>query len=162
MSKEALKQAIQPICTLIQSLDLNQDSAKTILNKHFPISELDEIRRLCEQGIKEGWLCPRGGANLHYGRVQKSTSTDILGIDSVDMDGSEAPCAGPGHEHPQGEIDLCFALSGTPDFDGNSEGWTVYPPKSWHIPTVSNGRMIILYFLPQGSIRFGPKENTLQ
>lgn len=160
MSKEALREAIQPICTLIQSLNTQKDSIKEILEKHFPISELNEIRSLCEQGIEEGWLCPRGGDNLYYGRVQKSISQDILGVDSVDMNGTTTPCAGPGHEHPQGEIDLCFALSGTPNFDGHPEGWTVYPPKSWHIPTVTNGRMIILYFLPQGSIRFGPKEIT--
>ena len=158
MSKEALQKAIQPICSLIQSLDLTQDPIENILNETFPLSDLENIRALCIQGLNEGWLCPRGEAPLCYGRLQKSTAPDIIGVDTVDMDGSEKPCAGPGHEHPLGEIDLCFSLSGTPDFDGHPEGWTVYPPKSWHIPTVSNGRMVILYFLPQGWIRFGPEE----
>ncbi|MAA79597.1 MAG: DUF4863 domain-containing protein [Deltaproteobacteria bacterium] len=158
MSKEALQKSIEPICTLIQSLDISIDPIENILNEMFPLSRLNKIRALCEQGIHEGWLCPRGENPLRYGRLQKSIAPNILGVDTVDMDGNENPCAGPGHEHPLGEIDLCFALSGTPDFDGRPEGWTVYPAKSWHIPTVSNGRMVILYFLPKGAIRFGPKE----
>jgi hypothetical protein len=64
---------------------------------------------------------------------------------------------GPGHTHPNGEIDLCFAVSGAPRFDGNAPGWTVYPPNSWHVPTVEGGVMDILYFLPGGAIRFEPK-----
>jgi hypothetical protein len=33
----------------------------------------------------------------------------------------------------------------------------VYPPKSWHVPTVEHGVMDILYFLPGGAITFEPK-----
>ena len=68
------------------------------------------------------------------------------------MDGS-----GPGHLHPDGEFDLCFPIAGSPLFDGNSPGWTVYPPGSWHVPTVTGGRMGILYFLPNGAIHFGSR-----
>ena len=45
-------------------------------------------------------------------------------------------------------------LDGEPRFDGNPPGWTVYPPGSWHIPTVTSGKMAILYFLPEGAMRF--------
>jgi len=61
---------------------------------------------------------------------------------------------GPGHTHPKGEVEICFVLDGEPRFDGNPPGWTVYPPGSWHIPTVSGGKMAILYFLPEGAMRF--------
>ena len=64
---------------------------------------------------------------------------------------------GPGHEHPAGEFDLCFAVDAGARFDDRPEGWTVYPPGSWHVPTVTGGRMDILYFLPGGKIRFGPR-----
>ena len=64
---------------------------------------------------------------------------------------------GPGHTHPNGEIDLCFAVDGAPTFDGHPPGWTVYPPGSWHVPTVAGGVMDILYFLPGGAIRFEPQ-----
>ena len=62
----------------------------------------------------------------------------------------------PAHEHPRGEFDLCIPIDGHPTFDHKPAGWVVYGPKSWHIPTVRNGRMAILYFLPSGQIRFGP------
>jgi len=156
MSKASLIEAIQPICARIRSLDLYKNDCKEILDTEFPLHRLSHIRTLVQQGLEEGWLCPRGGGDLSYGRLQKSTSPAILGVDTVDMNGIEKDCLGPGHEHPNGEIDLCFNISGNPNFDGHPEGWTVYPPKSWHIPTVTNGRMAILYFLPQGAIRFGP------
>ncbi|HJL17019.1 MAG TPA: DUF4863 family protein, partial [Sandaracinaceae bacterium LLY-WYZ-13_1] len=75
-------------------------------------------------------------------------------IDCVHMDRP-----GPGHTHPNGEIDLCFAVRGEPTFDGHPPGWTVYPPGSWHVPTVEGGVMDILYFLPGGAIRFEPNPN---
>jgi len=61
--------------------------------------------------------------------------------------------AGPDHEHPRGEIDLCFPIDGEPRFDGQPAGWVVYPPGSRHVPTVSGGSMLILYLLPEGSFR---------
>ncbi|MEZ5479400.1 MAG: DUF4863 family protein [Thiolinea sp.] len=32
----------------------------------------------------------------------------------------------------------------------------MYPPGSAHKPTVSQGRALVLYLLPQGSIEFSP------
>jgi Domain of unknown function (DUF4863) len=63
--------------------------------------------------------------------------------------------AGAGHTHVNGEFDLCFAVSGGASFDGRPEGWVVYAPNTWHLPTVGGGAMDILYFLPGGGIRFG-------
>lgn len=158
MSLAQLQAEVQPICSFVRTLDFTNDNVLTLLEENFPISSLDHIRSLVLCGLEQGWLCPRGESPLTYGRVQKTSEDMPIGIDSVDMNGSTGTCAGPGHEHPNGEIDLCFAVSGSPEFDGHKEGWTVYPPKSWHIPTVQNGRMAILYFLPNGAIRFGAKE----
>ena len=40
------------------------------------------------------------------------------------------------------------------EFDGHGAGWVVYPPASAHHPTVSGGRALVLYLLPEGSIEF--------
>jgi hypothetical protein len=39
-------------------------------------------------------------------------------------------------------------------FDGRGEGWLVYGPGTGHKPTVSNGKAIVLYLLPDGEIDF--------
>ena len=157
MSKTTLINKLQPVSSFIKTLDLTDTKpSQKALAERFPLHSLTEIRTLCMAGLEEGWLCTREAPNLKYGRVQKSTPGNPIGIDSVYMPAQTEPCKGPGHEHPTGEVDLCFSTSGNPRFDGNPEGWTVYPPKSWHIPTVKDGAMIILYFLPDGAIRFGP------
>ena len=150
MSKDKLKTAVQPILDYISKCDLNNPKLQSDISQKFPLDELSHIRNLVQEGIQEGWFAPREGRNLTFGRLFKpSAQTHGFSVETVDMISS-----GPGHTHPLGEIDLCFTINGEPLFDGNAEGWTCYPPNSWHIPTVSNGRMAILYFLPQGSIRF--------
>ena len=42
----------------------------------------------------------------------------------------------------------------TQRFDGNAPGWVVYGRGSAHVPTVTGGEMLILYFLPGGAIEF--------
>ena len=64
--------------------------------------------------------------------------------------------AGPHHLHPLGEVDLIMPLEGDARFDGHPAGWCVYPPGSAHPPTVSGGRALVLYLLPQGQIDFTP------
>ena len=113
-----------------------------------------DIFATCRQGVADGWMCAREGGGIRYGRVIKPA--DDLGgcsVDVVDMD----DLAGPHHAHPNGEIDLCFARSGAPKFDGNPEGWVVYGPGSRHVPTVRGGEMLILYFLPGGAMEFVKK-----
>ena len=91
---------------------------------------------------------------MQFARVIKPADDPAgCSVDAVFMENAE----GPAHTHPNGEIDLCFAVSGDPRFDGAPEGWTVYPPGSWHVPTVEGGAMDILYFLPGGAIRFEAK-----
>ncbi|WP_414707995.1 DUF4863 family protein [Rhizorhapis sp.] len=39
-------------------------------------------------------------------------------------------------------------------FDGRGAGWKVYRPGSAHHPTVSGGKALVLYLLPEGAIEF--------
>ena len=109
------------------------------------------LRAGCEAGVAEGWLCNREGGGIRYGRIFKPAE-DLHGfsVDVVDM----TDIAGPHHVHPNGEIDLIMPLDGPATFDGRPAGWLVCPPGSAHRPTVSGGRALVLYLLPQGQIQF--------
>ena len=110
-----------------------------------------ELKQSCEEGVAQGWLCKYEGGGLRYGRIFKP-SEDLHGfsVDVVDM----ANVAGPHHVHPQGEIDLIMPIEGDATFDGRPAGWLVSPPGSAHSPTVSQGRALVLYLLPNGDIEF--------
>ena len=45
-------------------------------------------------------------------------------------------------------------LEGDATFDGHPAGWCVYPAGSAHCPTVTQGRALVLYLLPEGQIQF--------
>lgn len=120
--------------------------------EHGPESPtFQNLRQQCLTGVAEGWLCEREGGGIRYGRVFKPAE-DLHGfsVDVVDMH----DIAGPHHSHPLGEIDLIMPLEGEARFDGRAAGWLVYPPGSAHRPTVSQGRALVLYLLPEGRIDF--------
>jgi hypothetical protein len=97
-------------------------------------------------------MCNRQAADgLRYGRVIKpGAATHGFSVDVVEMDN----VAGPHHRHPNGEIDLIMPLSEGALFDGRGAGWLVYGPDSAHRPTVTEGKALVLYLLPQGAIEF--------
>lgn len=106
---------------------------------------------LCRQGVADGWLCQREGGGIRYGRVFKpDDALARFSVDVVDM----TDIAGPHHVHPNGEIDLILPIDPEARFDGRPAGWLVCPPGSAHRPTVSGGRALVLYLLPEGSIEF--------
>ena len=107
----------------------------------------DELLRL----LREGRLAHRGELPVRWGRVSKATEeTRDLSIDVVLMNGP-----GPRHRHPDGEVNYCVAVEGSPTFDGERPGWVVKTPDSTHVPTVEGGTMLIVYLLPGGQIDFG-------
>jgi len=109
------------------------------------------LQHSCEQGVAEGWLCQREAGGIRYGRVfRPDDELQGFSVDVVDMD----DVVGPHHRHPQGEIDLVMPLEGDAKFDRHPAGWVVYPAGSAHHPTVSDGRALVLYLLPGGSIEF--------
>jgi Domain of unknown function (DUF4863) len=109
------------------------------------------LKSTCIAGVAEGWLADREGGGIRYGRIFKPAD-DLHGfsVDVVDM----KDVAGPHHTHPNGEIDLIMPIDADAKFDGRAAGWLVCPPASAHRPTVSQGRALVLYLLPQGSIEF--------
>ena len=110
-----------------------------------------QLKQTRMAGLAEGWLCNREGGGIRYGRIFKPAD-DLHGfsVDVVDM----TDIAGPHHAHPNGEIDLIMPLDDGAQFDGRPAGWLVCPPGSAHQPTVTHGRALVLYLLPQGSIEF--------
>ena len=156
MSKDAFLRALQPVLEALEGLDLREPAkARQALAERFPLDGpvLSEARELFRRGVEQGWLCDRENEGVRFSRVKKAASEAEWSIDAVHM---IAP--GPGHTHPNGEVDLCFAVDGNPFFDGNPSGWTVYGPRSWHVPTVAGGSMDILYFLPGGAIVFEDRQ----
>ena len=145
--------SLHPLLAFAAQLDLDQpDAARDALVAEFPLSSAP-IQALREHMIEEmnaGRLVQNGKDPLRYSRVFKQSEETLnFSSDAVLMNG-----AGPKHRHPEGEIDLCFALEGDPKFDGNPEGWVVYGKGSVHIPTVTGGQMLILYLLPNGAFEF--------
>ncbi|HMQ23964.1 MAG TPA: DUF4863 family protein [Planctomycetota bacterium] len=131
-------------------LDLNDpESATAQLDAALPLGGaiLERVRSLVDAAAEAGTLMPKENMGVRFGRLAKDEQG--YSIDAVEMRGP-----GPRHAHPNGEIDLCFALEGDPRFCGHAPGWTVYAPASVHVPTVSGGAMRILYFLPGGQIDF--------
>ena len=109
------------------------------------------LKNACESGVAAGWLCDREAGGIRYGRIFKP-APDLHGfsVDVVDM----KDIAGPHHTHPHGEIDLIMPIAGEARFDGRPAGWLVSPAGSSHRPTVSGGRALVLYLLPDGRIDF--------
>jgi Domain of unknown function (DUF4863) len=110
------------------------------------------LKASCEAGVAEGWLADREGGGIKYGRIFKPAD-DLNGfsVDVVDM----KDVAGPHHTHPNGEIDLIMPIGGDEaKFDGRPAGWCVYGAGTAHRPTVTQGRALVLYLLPQGRIEF--------
>lgn len=156
-TREQLLEQLQPLMDFVRGLDLDDtDAAYAKLAEAFPPGGpvVDAIGRTLRAGVEAGELCDRENAGAKFSRLKKADAdkAEDLSIDLVHM---SAP--GPGHTHPNGEVDLCFAVSGEPTFDGRAPGWTVYPKGSWHVPTVAGGVMDIIYFLPGGAIRFEAK-----
>ncbi len=152
--KTELLNAMAPLLSVLSTVNVDDPTLAQQLNAQFPVEGelLASIRAKLVAAAEAGWLTPREADGVKFGRLAKPTpETYNMSIDAVDMNGP-----GPGHTHPNGEIDLCFALSNDATFDRRAEGWTTYGRGSWHVPTVRGGRMLILYFLPGGAIRFEP------
>ena len=150
---EPTSAVLRPLLEFAHELDLSDpDAARSALEERFPFEgeAVQSIGRAMRMAKEAGEICHLGDPPVQYSRLFKATEESHgLSADAVLM---SAP--GPLHEHPNGEIDLCFAESGEPRFDDEEPGWVVYGPGSRHVPTVHGGTMLILYLLPDGAIRF--------
>lgn len=152
--REHLQDLCAPIVAAVKELDLRDpEAARAALEARFPFHSevVQQIGRVLRAAVEARAVCDRENGGVRFSRVKKAGPGDVS-IDAVHM---STPALG--HTHPQGEVDLCFAASGAPRFDGRAPGWTVYAPGTWHVPTVEGGAMDILYFLPDGAIVFSPQ-----
>jgi Domain of unknown function (DUF4863) len=152
MDTAAFQKIISGLTEEIAAMPLGASLQEYLNVRHGPGSATYEaIFDACRTGVKEGWMCNREGGGIRYGRVLKATGdTHGFSVDVVDMDN----VAGPHHVHPNGEIDLIMPLTEGARFDSHPAGWCVYEPGSGHKPTVTEGRALVLYLLPQGAINF--------
>lgn len=153
MTLKLLRSKLDEVAEFLEGRDLEDaDRAKAEIEARFPFASpgIQELRALFAAGVKEGWLCDREGGGAKFSRVAKPTDQmNQFSFDAVQL-------SGPGvwHRHLTGEVDLCFAVSGKPKFDGHGEGWVVFPPGSEHVPTVTGGMMNILYLIPGGQLEW--------
>jgi Domain of unknown function (DUF4863) len=152
MSPDSFRTQIEALTAQLAGRPLDAALGDWLNREHGPESEtFRALAESCRAGVAEGWLCNREGGGIRYGRIFKPAA-DLQGfsVDVVDMQ----DLAGPHHSHPNGEIDLLMPIEGEARFDGHPAGWVVYGPGTAHRPTVSNGRALVLYLLPNGAIDF--------
>lgn len=154
MDVAGFQQLIRKITGEIASIPLGASLEAHLNAEHGAGSHLyEQIFDACKIGVRDGWLCNREADGIKYGRVLKATdATHGFSVDVVEME----DIAGPHHVHPNGEIDLIMPLTEGARFDNHPAGWCVYEVGSAHRPTVSKGRALVLYLLPQGAIQFTP------
>ncbi|MCP5088877.1 MAG: DUF4863 family protein [Rhodobacteraceae bacterium] len=143
---------VEPVTTMISNGEIDA-GLESRLNAAFPPSgeTFRNIEKACHQAIAEGWMCSQGSEGRRFGRVlEPSPKTDNLSVDVVDL----TSIVGPHHRHPTGEICMIMPVTETAQFDGHDAGWCVNPPGSAHHPTVTDGRALVLYLLPEGKIEF--------
>ncbi len=152
MTPADLHAALAPLTAQLAGRPLDEKLQAWLNTEYGPASTTySRLKDLCQAGVAEGWLCQREGGGIRYGRIFKPTpELQGFSVDVVDMQN----LAGPHHSHPTGEIDLNMPIEGDARFDGQPAGWVVMPPGSAHHPTVSQGRALVLYLLPEGRIDF--------
>lgn len=150
LTQDDLLKALTPLAAALEGLSLDDPAAaRAEIERRLPFDGplVKAVREAATAGAEAGWLLPRANGPIKFGRPAKSLHG--FTVDAVLMS-----TPGPQHRHPNGEIDLCFTTKGEARFDGHPQGWVVFGPTSVHIPTVSEGEMLILYFLPGGAIEF--------
>lgn len=149
---ERFVELIAAVTAAIQGRTIDADLSAYLDAEFAPEGKVfSELEALCRQGVAEGWLCAREAGGIKFGRpVKPSDRTHGFSVDVVEMH----DIVGPHHRHPNGEIDMVMPLDGPAKFDGAARGWKVYEAGSAHSPTVSGGKALVLYLLPDGAIEF--------
>ena len=146
------QELIAPVARFAQGRALDA-ALQRQLNLEFPPGgeTFRRIDQACHAGIAAGWMCGQGDAKRRFGRVfEAGDATHGFSVDVVDI----TDLVGNHHRHPTGEIDMIMPVTPEAKFDGHGAGWLVYAPDSGHRPTVSDGRALILYLLPEGKIEW--------
>jgi hypothetical protein len=146
------QELVAPIARFAQGRALDT-ALQADLNLKFPPEgePFQRIREACHAGIAAGWMCGQGDAKRRFGRIfEAGDATHGFSVDVVDI----TDLVGNHHRHPTGEIDMIMPVTPEAKFDGRGAGWLVYAAGSGHRPTVSAGRALILYLLPEGKIEW--------
>ena len=157
-ARETFDGLIKEVTSAIGGRKLDRGLAE-YLNSEFPAGGevFETLKRACEAGVAEGWLCENEHGGIKYGRpVKPGPETRGFSVDVVRMNDMK----GPFHRHPNGEIDMIMPVGGNAKFDGHGAGWWVYGPETAHYPTVSGGDALVLYLLPDGAIDFKAKPQS--
>ena len=146
------QQLVAPVACFARGRALDAALQRDLNLEFSPESEtFQRIREACHAGIVAGWMCSQGDAKRRFGRIfEAGEATHGFSVDVVDI----TDLVGNHHRHPSGEIDLVMPVTPQAKFDGSGAGWLVYAPGSGHRPTVSAGRALILYLLPEGKIEW--------
>jgi hypothetical protein len=154
MNVEQFRELIKPVADAVAGRDIAPELGDELDRRFAPGgAEFKAIEAGCHAAIAAGWMCAQGGAGRRFGRViEAGPQTSDLSVDVVDL----TDIVGPHHRHPNGEICMVMPVTPTARFDGKAAGWKVYPPGSAHHPTVTDGRALVLYMLPEGKIEFTP------
>jgi len=147
-----LRAIVAPVLEIVSRTKIDSNLEARLNNDIPPSSDVFRgIEKACHQAIAAGWMCRQGGEGRRFGRVLEATPENAhLSLDVVDL----TDVVGPHHRHPTGEICMVMPVTQGSLFDGRGAGWCVNPPGSAHHPTVTNGRAIVLYLLPDGKIEF--------
>ena len=143
---------VAPIARFAQGRTLDAGLERD-LNVEFPPEgeTFRRIRATCDAGIAAGGMCQQGDAKRRFGRVFEADDTTYgFSVDVVDI----TDLVGNHHRHPTGEIDMIMPVTPEAKFDGHGAGWLVYAAGTGHRPTVTAGRALILYLLPEGKIEW--------
>jgi hypothetical protein len=154
--EQQFRELIASLTTQLAGRPLDRELDTWLNENHGAGSKMfDAIKQACIDGVEAGWMCAREADGIKYGRVLKAAD-DLhrFSVDVVDMNS----LAGPRHAHPNGEIDMVMPLDGDARFDNRPAGWCVYRPGTVHRPTVTGGRALVLYLLPEGKIDFNVPE----
>jgi hypothetical protein len=151
-ARAQLEAALTAMLPTIQAVDPAAPDAARRLEQALPLRgpAVERVRALCRTGLEEGWLTPKsGGPGVRFGRLAKDLGG--FAVDVVLMEGR-----GLGHTHTKGEINLCLDWRGSPRFHEHPPGWVVFAPGSHHVPTVTGGDMLFVYFTPGGAVVWDP------
>jgi len=149
------QELVAPVARFVQGRALDA-ALERELELEFPAAgaAFQSIREACHAGIAAGWMCTEGDAKRRYGRIfEPGEATHGFSVDVVDI----TDLVGNHHRHPTGEIDMIMPVTPEARFDGRGAGWLVYAPGTGHRPTVTAGRALILYLLPEGKIEWTEK-----
>ncbi len=150
-----LKTLLAPISTFVAGLDASDPQAcEAALNERFPSDDpvVTAVRDAARAAVRDGTICNRGEPGMQFSRVVKPADDPAgCSVDAVLMENA----AGPAHTHTNGEFCLCLPENEGAKFEDRTDRWIVMPKGSRHVPTVRNGKMLILYWLPGGAVEWG-------